>query len=131
MKPSTQARSAGENGAVAGRRGIRPISRRLGNGREQRNKLGFAVAGSEQLEAFARAALREIGPQDRLDPRRQCLGWNRSQNLAPQPLLGTAAAADIDVVALDLVIAAGIDLRRQQADIADVVLRAGIGAASK
>jgi hypothetical protein len=37
----------------------------------------------------------------------------------------------MDVVALDLVVAAGIDLGRQQADIADNMLRAGIGAAGQ
>jgi hypothetical protein len=63
--------------------------------------------------------------------RRKRLGPYRLEDLPAYPLLGAAAAADMDVVPLDLVIAAGIDLRRQQADIADFVLRTRIRASGQ
>ena len=55
--------------------------------------------------------------------------WTKGERISDVAL--AAAAADVDMVALDLVIAAGVDLGSQQADIADVVLCAGIRAAGE
>ena len=62
---------------------------------------------------------------------RQLVGRDVAGDLAPERRFAAAAAADHQVIALDLLVAAGIDLGREQADIADVMLGAGIRAAGQ
>ena len=65
---------AGENGALSGRCGTRPILCRRRNRRKQGDKFGIGVAAGEGMEALALPAMREIDAQHRLDPRGQRLG---------------------------------------------------------
>jgi hypothetical protein len=87
-----------------------------------------AVAFGEFVKALIRPALRQIALEDSFDAFRHLIGGDRAVNLAAEFELGAAAAADEDVIALDLFVLAFLDLSREQTDIADIVLGAGIGA---
>ena len=90
------------------------------------------MAFRECLEGFVlRRALREVGAQQPLERLRQFGGGNVAQDLASQLAPFAEAAADEDVVPLDFRIPAGCHLRAEQADIADVMLRAGMRAAGQ
>src|SRR5262249_61970683 len=74
--------------------------------------------------------MREIGLEHTLDGGRRVFSFDVAVDLPSESLVGTQAAADMDVVALD-----GVASRRdrhsgaEKPDVADVVLSAGIGAA--
>src|SRR3954471_2836132 len=77
-------------------------------------------------------AVRQIGPQQRLDAGGTILRSNALPQLAADPGVLGEPAADDDVVALDRVAAvADRDLGADQADVADVVLGAGMMAAGQ
>src|SRR5215213_8036057 len=77
-------------------------------------------------------AVRQIGPQQRLDAGGTILRSNALPQLAADPGVLGEPAADDDVVALDRVaVVADRYLRTDQADVADVVLGAGMMAAGQ
>src|SRR5258708_29933376 len=88
------------------------------------------MAIGEVLEALGRPPFGEIGAQHRLDPIWQLRSRNRRPDLAADAALIAGAAADIDGVALDHVLALG-HAHAEQADIADIMLRAGMRAAGE
>ena len=61
------------------------------------------------------------------DARRYLVGGDRPINLSAEPRLGTAAAADQDVITLDFLLFTLFDLCRQQADVPDIVLAQELG----
>src|SRR5258708_12746808 len=74
--------------------------------------------------------MRKIGLQQSLDRLRRILGLEVVIDLLPDIGVRAKAAAREQMIALDGIdVVADIDLRRDQADIADVVLRAGMVAA--
>src|SRR6476619_6796983 len=74
--------------------------------------------------------MREIGFQQPLDGLRSILGLEVVIDLLPDIGVRTKAAAGEQMIALDRIdILANIHLRGDQADIADIVLRAGMMAA--
>src|SRR3977135_2775371 len=76
--------------------------------------------------------MREISLQQLLDRSRRVLGLEIMKDLLPDIGLRTEPAAGEQVIALDRIVAlAGRHFRRDQADIADVVLRAGMVAAGQ
>jgi hypothetical protein len=68
-------------------------------------------------KAFALLAFGEIPTQHGFDALRHFFGRNRTAHFAPELQFGAAAAADYDVVALDLLVLALLDPGREQADI--------------
>src|SRR5947208_6812495 len=74
----------------------------------------------------------DVGLEDALDSNRRVCSVDIAVQLPPQALIRTEAAADMDVIALD-----GVAVLRdrhpgpEQADVADIVLGAGIRAAGK
>src|SRR2546430_9880131 len=90
-----------------------------------------AVALGEALKAFfGRNAPFEIGAQEPLDCVGRFIRRDIAQYFAPEPAPVAEAAASEQVITLDFGIV-GRDLGREQADIADMVLRAGIRAAGE
>src|SRR5579862_9927028 len=74
----------------------------------------------------------EIGLEHAFDGFRRVLGFDVVENLAAAHGVGAEAAADMDVIALDLIaVLVDLDLHAEKANVADVMLRAGIGAAGK
>jgi hypothetical protein len=61
IKPSSQARCAGENGALSGRRGTMLIVTPPRRPCEHRGQLGIAVAAGKNVERLAVAAMRQVG----------------------------------------------------------------------
>jgi len=103
-------------------------------GAEQRGQFFDAVAIGKGLEALARLALREIGAEHGFEAPGQFVGRDVAADLAAERQLRAAAAADNHVIPLGLRIVAGaaeVDLGGEEADIADIMLRAGIGAAGQ
>src|SRR5437763_8378912 len=90
-----------------------------------------AVSAREVVEAFSWSAPYQIPAQQGFDVLRHLVGGNRMGDFAAELSLGTAAAANHDVIALDLLFLAYVHLGGEQADIADIVLSAGIGAAGQ
>src|SRR5205807_4381593 len=90
-----------------------------------------AVPAGKFVEVLAWAALRQIRLQHRSDALRHFLRRNRTADFATELGIGATAAADHDVIALDLFVLALLDLCREQTDIADIVLSTGIGTASQ
>ena len=77
-------------------------------------------------------AMREIAFQHALDRARRVLGLHVLVELARERRVRAEAAADQDVIAVDRVaVLVDRDARRDQADVADVVLRAGMMAAGE
>ena len=76
--------------------------------------------------------MREIALQHALDGARRILGLDVAIDLAAERGVRPETAADIDVIALDRIgVLADLDLAGEQADIADVMLRAGMMAAGE
>ena len=74
--------------------------------------------------------MREIGLEQVLDPRGRVLGFHVAQDLAADRALGAEAAAGNDVIAIDrIAFLIDRDARRDETDVADVMLRAGMMAA--
>src|SRR2546426_471126 len=89
-----------------------------------------AREGEEGL--VRRRAVGEIALQHPLDGLRRVLRLHVVENLAPERRVRAEAAADEDVVALDgVALVRGLHLAGQEADVADVVLRAGMVAAGQ
>src|SRR5205085_2789320 len=82
-----------------------------------------ASVGSCQGKSSSTADPAGIGP-------RSATGWSALAAIARQLAPLAEAAADEDVIALDLAFARG-DLRAEQPDVADVVLRAGMRTAGE
>ena len=70
--------------------------------------------------------MREKSAQHRFDAPRRLVGRDRTVDFATQLGLDPAAASDQDMVALDLLLFAFLDLCREETDVADIVLGAGI-----
>ena len=62
---------------------------------------------------------------------RHLVGRDRTADHAPGPELSAAAAADHDVITLDRLVLALVDLCRDQTNVADIVLGAGVGTAGQ
>src|SRR6516225_10121233 len=116
-----------------------PISRSVGASAESFDRTslehGFQrvefVAACKRRERLpVRGAMREIGLEHTLDGGRRVFSLDVAVDLPSESLVGTEAAADMDVVALD-----GVAVLRdrhsgaEEPDVADIVLSAGIGAA--
>ena len=82
-------------------------------------------------EGFACFAPRQEAAKQGFEALGQRVGRDVAGDLAPEAEFGTAAAAKDQVIPLDLLVAAQIDLGRDQADIADIMLGAGIRAAGQ
>src|SRR5579863_7326021 len=96
----------------------------------QRVDLVTAREGEEAL--IRRGAMGEIGFQYALDRARRLVGFDVVKNLAAALGIRPKAAADVNVVALDLIaVLVDLHLDAEQADVADVMLRAGVGAAGE
>ena len=91
------------------------------------------MAAREGQEGFiGRRAMGEIGLQQPLDRLRRVLGLEVVIDLLPDIGVRAEAAAGEQMIALDrVVVLADRHLRRDQADIADVMLRAGMVAAGE
>ncbi len=72
----------------------------------------------------------EIAFEHAFDDARRVLRLHVAINLAAERRVRAEAAADIDVIAFDLLLAI-LDLAGKQPDVADVVLRTGMMAAGK
>src|SRR6202040_3363517 len=77
-------------------------------------------------------AMMQIGPEHALDCCRRIFRLDVMVDFAPDARVGTKAAADVNVIAFDRIAL----LRHRypgakQADVADIMLRAGIGAAGE
>src|SRR5580704_17114946 len=98
--------------------------------REQRFKRVDFVPARECKEALVRGgAMAEIGLEHALDGLRRILRLDVAVNLAAAHGIRPEAAADSDVVTLDLVAVLGdLHLGAKEPDVADVMLPAGIGA---
>src|SRR5207248_6975323 len=88
------------------------------------------VPADEVIERLVAVAVVEVGPQHPLDDGRRLVGRDGAEDLAAEVLVGPVAAADEDVVAFDRLVA-GLDLGAEQADVAEVVLGAGVRAAGQ
>ena len=86
------------------------------------------MAGGEGLEAFALSAVAQVAAEHFLDERGQALEGDAGEDLPAHGLVCAKAAADENVVAV-LALARDFRLRAEQADVAHVVLRAGVRAA--
>src|SRR5437016_13073546 len=82
---------------------------------------------AEREESLTTLAMRQIALQDALDGARRILGLHVLVDLAAESRVRPEAAADQHVIAVDRV-ALLIDrnARRDQPDVADVMLRAGV-----
>src|SRR5579871_304798 len=137
-KSLSQARWAGVNGALSGRTGIvmgessgaRGEFRLRGGAVKHFQQLFGRVPADEVVERLVALAVGEVGPQHPLDDGRRLIGRNGAEDLAAQMLVRPVAAADEDVVALDRVLA-GLDLRAEQAHVAEVVLGTGVRTTSQ
>ena len=90
------------------------------------------MAARKGQERFTRGAVREIGLQQPLDRPRRVLGLEVAVDLLAAIGIRTKAAACKQMITLDGVgILADIDFRGDQADVADVMLRAGMVAAGE
>ena len=136
-KPFSQERCASENGALDGndldlrrrRDLVHEDTSRVG---QLAQRLAVMAARKRQESFFRRSAVREIGLQQSLDRLRRVLGLEVVIDLLPDIGIRTKAAAGEEMIALDrIVILADRHLRRDQADIADVMLRAGMMAAGE
>src|SRR5713226_2369977 len=93
-------------------------------------QLLHAQARAEIAERFEFAlALARISREHALDRLGNLFRRHVAQDLPREGPVGAVAAADIQMIALDLAVLARRDLGREQPDIADVVLRAGVVAA--
>ncbi len=83
-------------------------------------------------ERLVALAMRQIALQDALDRARRVLGLHVLVDVAREPCFGAEAAADQHVIAVDRVaFLVDRNARRDQPDVADVVLRAGVMAAGE
>src|SRR5436305_738229 len=90
------------------------------------------MALAEREEGFVALAMREISFQNALHRSRRILGLHVLVDLAAEPRVWPESAADKDVVAVDgIAILIHWHARRDQPDVANVVLRAGVMAASE
>ena len=91
------------------------------------------VAAGERLEGLVgRGAAREIDLQHALDGLRRVVRLHVAIELAGERRVRAEAAADQDVIALDgVAVLRGLHLAGEQADVADVMLRAGMMAAGE
>src|SRR3989442_8115791 len=130
--PFSQARCDSVNGALSGRNTSCCISGGLRKLRQGEIAQSFrTVALREALKAFfGRSAPFEVGAQEPLDCGGCFIRRDIAQYFAPEPARVAEAAASEQVITLDFGIV-GRDLGREQADIADMVLRAGIRAAGE
>ena len=93
-------------------------------------RLAVMAARKRQEGFFGRNAMREIGLQQSFDRLRRVFRLEVVIDLLPDIGIRSKAAAGEQMIALDGIdILADIHLRRDQPDIADVVLRAGMMAA--
>src|SRR5205823_12229883 len=75
-------------------------------------------------------AMRDIRLEHALDGSRRILRLDVAVERAANTRLGTEPAADMDVIAVDRIAVVGdLDARADEADVPDVVLRAGVRAA--
>src|SRR5581483_5086967 len=89
-------------------------------------KLVDRVRACEIMEGLLRiAAMREIGAEHAFDATQYLRNRQRRVKFAAETALGAGAAADIDDVSFDRLLA---DLGAEQADVADEMLRAGVRA---
>jgi hypothetical protein len=95
-------------------------------GAEQRGQFLDTMAVGEGVEALVWLALRKIGGEPLFQAPRQVGGWDVPADLAAERQFGAAAAAGDQVIALDLRVALGINLGGEEADVADIMLGAGI-----
>src|ERR1700674_547449 len=86
------------------------------------------MAPREGLETFiGRGAVGQIGLQHPLDGGRRVLRFSGAIDLAAERRIGAKSSARQDVIALDRGLAlGGVDLGGEEADIADMVLSAGV-----
>src|SRR6516165_11157695 len=91
------------------------------------------MAARERKESLVgRRAVGEIGLEHALDRARRIVGLQIAIDLAAALGVRPEAAADVDVIALDLIaVLRHKDLSADEADVADVVLRARIRAAGE
>ena len=91
------------------------------------------MTGDERVKILGRVgAMIEVGAQQRLDASRRVGGGHVGFDQPANRSLVGVTAADVDVIALDLIaVLVHRNLRADQADIADVMLRAGIRAAGE
>src|SRR6476660_7671986 len=91
------------------------------------------MTACKRQERFARTrAVRQIGLQYALDGPRRILRLHVVEKLAGEHRVWSKSAADVNVIALDrIAVVADGDARRQEADVADIVLRAGMMAAGE
>src|SRR5215813_8734486 len=90
------------------------------------------MAAREREERLVVGAMREIGLEQALDGRRRVLRLHVAIDLPRQRRIGPEAATDMDVIALDGVAVVGAcNLAGEEADVANVVLRAGMVAAGE
>src|SRR5580704_1477033 len=90
------------------------------------------TAGEGQKAFVRRGAVAQIGLEHALDRLRRIIGFDVVKNLAAAGGVGAKTAADVDVIALDLIAVLGhLHLGANEADVADVMLRAGIRAAGE
>src|ERR1700691_5476803 len=79
---------------------------------------------------IAAGTMREIGLEDAADGARHLLGNDITVELAAERRVRAKSAADIDVITLDRIgLLVRLHFARQQPDLGDVVLRAGVMAA--
>ena len=88
------------------------------------------MARCKFTESFVGVSLLLVTAQDFLECRLQLLDGNALEDLAAEGFVFGEAAADEDVVAF-FGFAGDFDARAEEADVADVVLGAGVGAASE
>src|SRR5215470_7184692 len=100
---------------------------------EERSQRIDLVPAGESEEAFLRRdAVREIGLEHALDDLRRILGFDVVVELRRNRRVSAESAADVNVVALDRVaVFGGLYFAGEQADIADVMLRAGMMASGE
>ena len=110
---------------------MRTPRQRLGSQLAQRLAIMAARKGQEGF--FGRGAVREIGLEQPLDRLRRVLGLEVVIDLLPDIGIGTEAAAGEEMIALDRYRRPRRHrtFARDQADIADVMLRAGMVAAGE
>ena len=91
------------------------------------------VPAREGQEAFLRrGAMGQVGLEHALDGFRRILRLDVVKDLAAAHGVGSKAAADMNVIALDLIAVLGnLHLHAEQSDVADVMLRAGIRTAGE
>src|SRR5690348_14331580 len=90
------------------------------------------AAGKSEKGFRRRGAMGKIGLDEPLHGLRRIFRLDVAKNLLPDVSLRSETAAGKDVIALDRVVLGGAwHLRREQTDVADVVLRAGMVAAGE